>query len=316
VNILRAGPNLVGKTLAWLSRRSYRLGHAYFHYNLRQESQRYNQPPVLIYQMGKVGSKTVRDSLQALKLDRRVFHVHFLAPERVREMERERRKYLGTPKAHLLKHVWQYEYLNRQLAGGFNGKQWKVVTLTREPIGRNLSTFFENLEIEPMDEGRCYNIQSDYYGFQLEVNEEDLSELQRQFFKNIRHDSPLVFFDNELKRMLGVDVYASGFPTTQGYKIYEAPHVDVLLVRLENLNACAQEAFREFLGIEQLRLINTNIGSKKPHGSLYQKFVETITLPAAYVDQMYTSKYVRHFYTADEIGKFRAKWLISSGAHA
>lgn len=37
-----------------------------------------NQSPILIYQMGKVGSKTVYESLKALNLATPVYHTHLL----------------------------------------------------------------------------------------------------------------------------------------------------------------------------------------------------------------------------------------------
>jgi hypothetical protein len=223
----------------------------------------------------------------------------------------ERRKYLGTPKEHLLRHVWQYGYLNDRIARGLKGKRWKIVTLTREPISRNLSTFFENLEVEPLGDGQRYLVRSDYYGFDRTVNIADVSDLGRLFFERVRHDSPLVFFDDELKSRFGVDVYATEFPAPAGYKIYSAENADVLLIRLENLNACARDAFKEFLDLDEFTLIPTNLSDEKPYAALFKRFKESIVLPPAYIDRMYQSKYMRHFYTQQEIASYRARWRTS-----
>ena len=287
------------------------LARVYYHHTLYRESLQYTEPPLIIYQMGKVGSKTIRKSLRAIGLDRPIFHVHFLSPERVARTEKERRKYLGTKRMGLLRHVWQYQYLRKQLESGLDGKKWKVVTLTREPIGRNISTFFENLEVEPLDAGHRYRIQSDYYGFEGVFTMEDVDELARLFFERLYHDRPLVYFDEEIKGVIGIDVFASEFPTSKGYKIYEGERADVLLIRVENLDDCARDAFAEFLGIEGFTLTNTNIGSAKAYAPLYKKFRESVILPEDYVERMYASKYMRHFYSEEEIARFRAQWRTS-----
>jgi hypothetical protein len=261
--------------------------------------------------MGKVGSKTIRDSLRSLDIGRRVFHVHFLTPDRIKETEKERRKYLGTEKEHLLKHVWQYEYLRKLMARGLDGKKWKIITLTREPVGRNISTFFENLDVESRDDGRRYTIQSDYYDFETVVDIDDLDELVQLFLTRMNHDRPLEFFDEDLKSVFGIDVYASEFPKSKGYRIYEENHAEVLLIRLEDLNDCARDAFKEFLDIEGFTLVTTNVGGAKVYAPLYKRLRETIVLPQSYVDRMYDSKYTRHFYTQEEIAGFRARWRVA-----
>jgi hypothetical protein len=289
-----------------LSKNAHAARWLYLRY-LHQETTRHARPPLLVYQMGKVGSKSVRDSLRALGIERRVFHVHFLSPERVREMEKSRRVYLGTRKVHLLQHVWQYMYINEQLRRDSSAERWKVITLTREPVGRNLSTFFENLDVERLD-GDAFRLQSDYYGFDVVVDSSDLTEISRLFFERLRHESPLVFFDDELKRNLDLDVYATRFDPDKGYEIYQAPMADVLLMRLESLNHCAPRAFREFLGLEDFRLINTNVGSEKPYAPLYEKAKKEMLFPRSYLDRMYDSKYARHFYSAEELIGFRKRW--------
>jgi putative capsular polysaccharide synthesis protein len=302
----------LGKQLArQAERKNVHLARARYHGRLHRETLRYRDPPVLLYQMGKVGSKTIRDSLQAIELDRPVFHVHFLSPERVKKMARERRRYFGTEKQHLLRHIWQYQYLRKRIAKGLDGEKWKIVTLTREPISKNISTFFENLEIEPLDDGRRFGIQSDYYDFDIVVDLENTEQLVQLFFDRLYHDRPLVFFDQEIKRVFGIDVFSSEFPVSKGFKIYREEHAEVLLVRLEDLNDCARGAFKEFLNIDNLTLLNTNVGSQKIYAPLYRQVLDAIVLPESYVERIYASKYMRHFYSKAEILKFRARWSTS-----
>ena len=135
-----------------------------------------------------------------------------------------------------------------------------------------------------------------------------MRKLSDLFFERLNHDTPLVFFDRELKSVFGVDVFASEFPKSEGFKIYKSEKADALVIRLENLNHCFKEAFKKFLNINNFTLENTNIGKAKVYASIYKKFKETIHLPDNYLDKFYNSKYMRHFYTEMEIEGFREKW--------
>ncbi|MCG8603469.1 putative capsular polysaccharide synthesis family protein, partial [bacterium] len=173
---------------------------------------------------------------------------------------------------------------------------------------------FQNLRIKPVTPGHSYNIKS-LYGFEIDADPEDpdLNErLLELFLRTSDHETPLVFFDSELKGILNIDVFSIPFPKSRGYQIYEGERADVLLLRLENLNDCADVAFRDFLRLDGLELIPQNIGGQKAYGTFYQSFLNSIRLPQSYIDYIYDSKFTRHFYSPDEIGKFRAKWRVDS----
>ena len=117
-----------------------------------------------------------------------------------------------------------------------------------------------------------------------------------------------MFFDQELKAVLGIDVYASEFPKSKGYKIYKEKRSDVLVIRLENLHECAEKAFIEFLNVDRFKMINENVGSEKNYGHIYGMFKDSVVLPDSYIEKMYSSKYMKHFYSEEEIKKFRKKY--------
>ena len=317
---------------------SYATARAYYRQKLERSARRFRGAPLLVYQMGKVGSKTVIQSLRALQrahaLDMPVYHVHFLNQPQIDEFLDKRKGFLGTEKQGRLEHLWLYEYLREQLdaaqareeqntatghAGYADIPKWKVVTLTRESVGRNVSSFFELVEVEPLDLGgespdsalARYRVRSDpdFYGFDVVVDTGNLHNLTELFLQEPDHDEPAQFFDKEILGVLGVDVYEADFPTSKGWAIYEGKFADVLLIRVEDLNECAGEAFKEFLGVPELPLINENVGSEKAYASLYKAFRQTVVLPESYLDRMYASKYMHHFYSADEIAAFKRKWL-------
>ena len=308
---LKSMKKLTGTLLRKTAQMNYHTAKFYFHFLLSRQIHGALHPPLLIYQMGKVGSKSVLESLRALNMDMPIYHIHFLTDDLMDFYEEKRRKFFRTRQQNELSRIWMYRYLSKLLRKRLDHRKWKVVTLVRDPIARNVSSFFETLLVEQDESDGAYKISADFrsaYRFQITVYMDNISELIRLFIEKFDHETPLIFFDQQIKAMLGIDVFAYEFPKSKGYMIYREQQVELLLIRLENLTDCAEEAFREFLGIDGFVAKNTNIGNEKIYAPLYKKFKSTIILPEAYINSMYSSKFVRHFYSDEEINKFKTKW--------
>ncbi len=296
-----------------LANSNYYSAKAYYGYKLNRKSRQYKEPPLLIYQMGKVGSRTVHKSLRALKLDMPIYHVHHLTRDYIAQKEERTKKYFyikNKPRHIERSDPWQLRFLRKQIDKGLNGHKWRIVTLVRDPIAVNISTFFHHFrEIEVLDS--VYRIKSAYFDFETTIKLGDIEILTELFLEKVDHDRPLKYFDRELKSVFGIDVFASKFPKSKGYNVYEEEPANVLLIRLENLNKCAGDAFKEFLNIEGLTLTNTNRGIKKDYNIIYQMFKDSVVLPNTYIDKMYRSKYMQHFYSEEEIKRFKTRWRTS-----
>lgn len=299
------------KHIKRLINKNYYTARAYYIRNLRRTDERYKAPPLLIHQMGKVASSSVNRSLNVADLGQHIYHTHSLRPEMINKYEKRRRKYLGTNLEGRLTHIWQYRYLYQQLQRDIkSGKKWKVITLIRDPIARNISDFFENIEIIPTNSAQQQKFRSREYDFEITVSDNDLEELIEFFLEKFPHDYPAKFLDLEIKGIFSVDPYESDFPIEKGYKIYEGKQADILLLRVENLNDCYTEAFNQFLGIDNLTLSkNTNIGSQKEYADTYRIFKESIALSESFIDRMYSTDFIQHFYSDSEIQQFKARWL-------
>ncbi len=246
--------------------------------------------PLIIYQMGKVGSSSILRSLKALKAFAPIYHVHYLTHKSINNVE----------KVNKFTH-WANRYLLEQINKGSKKQKWKLVTLIREPIARNISAFFQNIELPFPD--------LDYQEF---LKPEKIDEIIEYFLKNYPHKIPLTWLDSQIKSVFDINVYETDFPKTKGYKIYRGDRADLLLLKLENLNQCAEKAFQEFLGVRHFSLVNKNISSKKKYYNVYRRFLDSIKLPSSYINKMYTSKYTQHFYTEEEINLFKSKWVKPS----
>lgn len=154
----------------------------------------------------------------------------------------------------------------------------RIITAVREPVARNLSAFMQN----HVARGWAPTIES--------------------FMANFRHDEPLDWFDAEMKPFTGIDVFDHPFPHGTGWQLIDDR---LLVLRAEAPDAAKEEAVSRFLGRE-VKLGRANVGEDKAYAAAYDELRRSV--PADYVDRMLGSRYARHFYSAEEIERFRAKW--------
>jgi hypothetical protein len=266
---------------------------------------------ILVYQMGKVGSSTVVRSLKAHNLP--AINVHTFDPfflKRGQKIFKAEFKATGAQAITL----WDQQLIRRRLRYVHRREPIKIITLVRDPVARNISHFFQwpNMIMEPVNGG--FHLRSPVFKydrtFESDTVEKELAKLFMTKFK--LHDRPLIWFDKELKPNFQIDVYRSEFPKEKGYGIFRNGNTEVMVIKLEKLNAVARKAFKTFLGIESFELNVVNIGQEKKTSELYRRYLEDIKLPVDYLDGMYNSKYCNHFYGKEEIDKFRERWTRSS----
>lgn len=243
---------------------------------------------VLVHQMGKVGSRSLVSALEKLP-GLEIVHTHQLNLEglaRLREQHKAKR--LRVPP-----HVGDAERIHREFLA--RGRKLELITVVREPIGRNFSAFFQNLEFFATADPRDPSVPVERY--------------IQEFLEGYAHHVPLRWFDLQVKEPLGLDVFEHPFPHDVGYQIFEHDGHRMLLLRAESSDAVKLRGVNEFLGANLTALPRVNVGDNKDYSEIYQAFKERIRLSEAYVDELLDSKYTRHFYTSEEIAGFRRKWL-------
>ena len=253
-----------------------------------------------MYQMGKVGSSTIRKSINAANIEVYPYHLHYMSG--IDYMVGLCRKQSLPLMDHILSSIYCKKLIKKEVA---KGKKFKVITLVRDPIAKNISQFFQNVEIS-YPEFRYAEKEKSLSEYEL------LSELTGFYIKNFRHKDPLVWFDVEMKQFTNIDVFQFNFPHEKGYQIYENKSFRILLMRLENLNTCISDAMDRFLGIKNFRLVNDNISKEKNYAGLYEQMKNRIKLPESYIEEMYASKMATHFYTESEIRTFKQRWRRDS----
>ena len=261
---------------------------------------KHRTPPVLIYQMGKVGSKTVEATLKALSIPNPIYHVHFLSWQQIEAIEQYYRNQ-GHPRQ------LSESRAVRGLLDMTSGRKssCKIITLVRDWVARAVSDLFENMEVLLPE---CASAQHND-GKSLAIILEHLQMLCKKFDQNT--DFAVTWFDKELKEVFGFDIFSVDFDKQSGYQIYHSRHVDILCIRLEDMSRVYRKSLDEFLNISIPSLVEDNTASAKQYHALYRQVKNHLTVPTEVLDTIYQSRLMTHFYTPEEIAAFKKNWSRS-----
>lgn len=238
--------------------------------------------PVIVYQMGKVGSSTLKNSLEENNIP--ALHIH-------------RYFFKNTERPNTLK-LLPHKLKNRVIFNRFlKGDKVKIITFYRDPLSRNISSFFQNLDV---------------YFKTSEFENLDYKILEERFNKAINlHDTPNNWFDLEFKNKLNIDVFKHPFNKQKGYTLISKGNIEVFLCVTNKINHLETE-LGDFLELDNFKLNNSNIGDKKWYKDLYIEFKERYKPTTKMLDTLYDSNTINHFYNDDEINRMKSRWLQSN----
>ena len=191
--------------------------------------------------------------------------------------------------------------------------EYKVVTVTREPISISISIFFHNLKhfvpyFNLNREGRkfCNELKRLFLrsadSYTNDTEEEPAIELMKFSF-----DYTSFFMEYEIKSIWGIDVLSKSM---KEYNIYENDGTSLLLLRFKKIRDVIPRAFCEFLGIENFQLGRDNITRRKRGGpgELYKRFQSEIKFSSSFVEKVYDNKVMKHLYSTEEISYLKSRW--------
>ena len=238
--------------------------------------------PVVVFTAPKSGSTSVEAALRRAGVP--AIKAHFLGPSHERSGARWRERGLPAPLHH---HV--EERLGRHLASG--GRRLRVVSLVRDPVARAVSSAFQAPELWSRPDAEP---------------EAMVVGLARQVERRALEGDALRWLERNLEPALGLDLRAQGFDAEVGATRYAAPRGDLLLLKVEALDRHAG-TLSEFVG-RPLTIPRENVRAEGAHAALYAEVRERLRLPAATLDRLYASPWMRLLYTEAEIAGFRARW--------
>ena len=239
---------------------------------------------VLIYQMGKVGSTALQEAIPGA-LHLHSLYGHDVCPPRYGRMVASPLSKAGRGASRAIRRL----ALARR-------PEVRIVTFVRDPLERNISMFFQNLAhwlaLDDVRHVRDTRIEWD-------------ALLADAFERSFNHEYALDWFDRELKRLTGIDVFARPFDAGQAATVFERGRYRVLLVRYERLRE-ATARIADFVGTGSIDLARVNRGERKWYGALYAEFKRDYQAPPELLQRLYDSRYARHFYPAAAPPRVRA----------
>jgi hypothetical protein len=248
--------------------------------------------PLLIHTMGKCGSKSIE--LACARLERyEPIHTHYFGPGLDAIIARWEKDFGG-----VTRHMRSALRVRRDILEP--GVPFRMITATRDPLARNVSAFFENLKA---------------YGFRPDEMHR-AQEMTRVFQERYPHDRPARWFDEEVRNVLGLDVFAEPFDPGAGHRAYRVGGSAVLVLQVELPDERKAEALRAFLDEPAIEVVPANEGGARDYSEAYRRFRDLASFDAPFVEAMYSSTYARHFYSAGQIASFRARWVVRGGAAA
>ncbi len=291
-----------------------------------------DDPIYLVYQMGKVGSSSIHDCL--LNTGKYSFHICHLSDWTSRQYKFAiQDDYCPTNFSEkIMSTIAGNEFTRFRISAVARSspERIKVITATREPVSHLLSTYFEGFEIlfKHYVSFRYGSITTDSvkqhlnelvriyleHSTQDAIISDDYSELRERFPQtDVRWfllccQWPLIWFDRELRGVLDIDIYSEALDLTGGQFSFTNNGIEVLGIKFESLSTIIEPALRRFTNDNSLTVTEKNVSRQKAHGTLFERVIESIDLPAEFLDLQYSHQFSRFFYTPDELENFKERW--------
>ncbi|MDJ0688888.1 MAG: putative capsular polysaccharide synthesis family protein [Xenococcaceae cyanobacterium MO_188.B32] len=224
--------------------------------------------PTYIFQMGKVGSMSLRTTLPKY-LKGEIVHAHLYSKMSIKHQRLlELRKSLYLP-------------IN-------------IICPIRDPISRNISAFFQNFKRDT--------------GLEIYEREWEVNELLNLFLNNFPHNVCLEWFDRYFRPIFNIDVFAEPFPIEKKWNVYKKKSIRVLIYRCDLDKQDQLDIISQFLRIKISDWNYSNISENKQYNKIYRKFCSSVKLPDIYINIMNNSSFYQHFWNEEERIQNFKKW--------
>lgn len=200
---------------------------------------------------------------------------------------------------------------------------FRLIIGVREPISQNLSLMFEMFAIDyffqmalsdliEFNKSKEFPIEN--YKTLFKKGHGNVQNLWDLYIdKYINHSKIdiwnlqyIQFFFYKLKEHF-FDILAHPFDQEKGYTIIKEGNTEVFIYQLEKLNNIVPE-LSDWVGVPFDKIEKGNVGEDKWIGDTYKQAQKEIQITQEYFDKCFDEPYVKHFYSEEDIEKFKARW--------
>lgn len=240
-------------------------------------------PPLwLVHHAGGAGAEGVVQALENCG-GAPVYHTRLLNPDSLADPP------IGTRLHKLLISRFVRRTLDRQPPD----KYVLVICLIREPLESQLLCFLEKYTSET-------NLSA---GVGTSI-----AELQDQFVAQYDFEDLENWLEKEVAQVFEIDLLSRPFDPEEGFCVCNTSRGQLLLLRREDITTRGPQIIESFLGLSNLQISCEGIDIPEKIRPLYDDFRASARWPEDFINQVYASRAVLHFYSAEELKQFKAKW--------
>lgn len=192
------------------------------------------------------------------------------------------------------------------------GKKIKMILGVREPFSQLLSMIF-HMQSNFWDQAAYWENGGDVQKIFDDVIEQEIKNnkiipyYDRE--KSTAHQTRFVekHFAEAVENIFHIDVYEYPFDCERGYSIIQHENVELFVYQLEQLSQL-EDVLGDFLNIEDFVLYTDNVGDLQWYKKYYRDAKTNLKIDRTLFNEVYSDKYMRHFYSEKQIDVFRKKW--------
>lgn len=193
----------------------------------------------------------------------------------------------------------------------------KLITAVREPLSRDYSAFWQAftedvqhimwMPILGNDFQKMYDAFINFILRGSSYTKDVLGDCMPYTWND-----EFEWFDEQLKKNLGIDVFQYPFDQKKGYTIIKKDNIELFLFKVEKMEAVLDK-ISEFAGTDKLPNINANAAKQKWYRLAYAQLRKELQLPAEYVNHYYERNVkMDYFYSQEEKAGFLNQWRGNS----
>lgn len=251
-------------------------------------------PDILVYQPSKVASSTMFVSLRSAGIDS--VQIHTFRPDEEYVSCMSHPGFFADKRFQfILDDLQFYERYYQQRT-----KTTKIITMVREPVARDISEYFTLF-------GKGDYILNDRVCADTYKGVEDLlKDLSRIGTFGYEFE----WFDRELKRFTGIDIFDYPFDRKKGYSVIKQGNTEILVLKVEKMND-NEKVIADFVGYPDFKIVMSNIGEKNSCKYMYREVKQNMSIPQEVIDRYYKdNKRMDYFYSEEEKESFLKKYRI------
>lgn len=206
------------------------------------------------------------------------------------------------------------EVLDKKLISNLKQKV-KVILGVRDPISQNVSFLYHSIA-QLSTTSSAYHLKENYnsffnnggdaqYLFNLAYDNED-----EEGGSIVDREASCDYIKKFLQRFSEniVDVFNHHFDKEKGFTIIKEDNLEVFIYQIEKLNDLVVELSDWVGGNPFNKWIMANEASNKWISNSYKEAQKKIEFSKEYFDKSYSDIWIKHFYSDEDIDKFKEKW--------